>query len=236
MSAVLDIIIAIIIGLSVFFGAKNGFVKTAISIGSIVIAIVVVMAFAPKLQSVFLKCPAADTVRSEVNSRLAKMVSSTDDNYDPDEVKNQSEFTKLLNIIGIDGDEFDAKWQQWKQGKTEDLKDEMVNFISEPLVKAIAMILAFVVLFFGTIIALKLVAFVLDKVCVLPVLKQANTLLGILLGIALAVIKVSIFCYVVNLLLPYFQAKDIALVSKINTSSTILFKWFSKINVFSWIF
>lgn len=235
MSAVLDIAIVAILGLSVFFGAKNGFVKTAISIGSLIIAIIVVMIFAPKLQHVFLKSSAADSVRSEINERLADMVSSSGDTYDPDEVKKQSEFGKLLDTIGIDSDEFDEKWQNWKQNQTDDLRDDMVNFISEPLVKAIAMLLAFIVLFFGTIILLKVVAFLLDKVCVLPVLKQANTLLGILLGCVLALVKVSIFCYIVTLILPYLQARDVPVLSRIDPSSTILFKWFAKIDILSWL-
>ncbi|MDD4124765.1 MAG: CvpA family protein [Eubacteriales bacterium] len=235
MSAVLDIAIAVIIGLSVFFGARNGFVKTAISIGSVIIAIIVVVIFAPKLQGVFLESSAADSVREEINEKLANMVSSSDENYDPDEVKERSEFKKLLEIVGIDSDEFEAKWDSWKQNQTDELRDDMVNYISEPLVKAIAMLLAFIILFFGSIIVLKLVAILLDKICVLPVLKQANTLLGILLGVILALVKVSIFVYIVNLLLPYFQAKDLPLLSRIDPSSTILFRWFEKIDIISWL-
>ena len=67
MSAVLDIIIAVIIGLSVFFGAKNGFVKTAISMGSIIVAVIVVALFASKL--VF-ESTAADRRREGINQRL----------------------------------------------------------------------------------------------------------------------------------------------------------------------
>jgi uncharacterized membrane protein required for colicin V production len=233
MSAVLDIIIAVIIGLSVFFGAKNGFVKTAINMGSVIIAVIVVALFAPKLQGVFLESSAADSVRAEINQRLADMVSSSDDNYNPDEVKKSSDFEKLLEIVGIDVEEFEKKWDTWKDNKTDELRDEMVNFISEPLIKAIAMLLSFIILFFGTIIALKLVAILLDKIMVLPVLKQANTLMGLLLGIAMAFIKVSVFVYVVNLLLPYFQAKDLSLLSKIDPANTILFKWFEKIDIIS---
>ena len=235
MSAVLDIAIAVIIGLSVFFAAKNGFVKTAISIGSIIIAIIVVMIFAPKLQGVFLKSSTADSVRAEINERIADMVSSSDENYDPDEVKDKTEFKKLLEIVGIDSDEFEKKWDTWKQNQTDELRDDMVNYVSEPLVKAIAMLLAFMILFFGSLIVLKAVSMLLDKVCVLPVLKQANTLLGIILGCVLALVKVSIFVYVVNLLLPYFQAKDVALLSRIDPSSTILFKWFEKVDIISWL-
>ncbi len=235
MSAVLDIAIAVIIALSVFFGAKNGFVKTAISAGSAIIAIIVVMIFAPKLQGVFLDSSAADRVRAEVNERISKIMPDGDE-YDPEAVKEESEFQKLLEIVGIDSEEFEEKWETWKGNQTETLRNDIVNYVSEPLVRAIAMLLAFIILFFGSIIALKAAAILLDKICVLPVLKQANTLLGILLGCVLALVKVGIFVYLVNLFLPYLQARDVALLSKIDTSHTILFKWFEKIDIISRLF
>ncbi|NLN55730.1 MAG: CvpA family protein [Clostridiales bacterium] len=235
MSAVLDIIIAVIIGLSVFFGAKNGFVKTAISMGSIIVAVIVVALFASKLQGVFLESTAADRVREEINQRLADMVSASDENYNPDEVKESSDFEKFLDIVGIDSREFEEKYNTWKENQTDKLRDEMVNFVSEPLVKTIALLLSFIILFFGTIIVLKFAAIILDRIVSIPGLKQANTLLGIILGAVLALIKVSIFVFMIKLILPYLQAKDLPLLSRINPDSTILFKWFEKIDIISWL-
>lgn len=235
MSAVLDIAIAVIIGLSVFFGAKNGFVKTAISAGSIIIAVVVVIVFAPKLQGVFLQSSAADSVRNEIGERIAKILPAAEGEYDPEEVKEQSEFKSLLSIVGIDTDEFEAKFQTWKTNQTDELREDLVRYVSEPLVKAIATLLSFIILFFGSLLALKVVSILLDKVCVLPVLKQANSFLGILLGIVLALVKVSVFVFLVNLLLPYFQAKDTPLLSKMDPAATVLFKWFEKIDIISWL-
>ena len=235
MSAVLDIIIAVIIGLSVFFGAKNGFVKTAISMGSIIVAVIVVALFASKLQGVFLESTAADRVREEINQRLADMVSASDKNYNPDEVKESSDFEKFLDIVGIDSREFEEKYNTWKENQTDKLRDEMVNFVSEPLVKTIALLLSFIILFFGTIIVLKFAAIILDRIVSIPGLKQANTLLGIILGAVLALVKGSIFVFMIKLILPYLQAKDLPLLSRINPDSTILFKWFEKIDIISWL-
>ena len=59
--------------------------------------------------------------------------------------------------------------------------------------------------------------------------------LGIILGAVLALVKVSIFVFMIKLILPYLQAKDLPLLSRINPDSTILFKWFEKIDIISWL-
>lgn len=236
MSAILDIIIILIVGLSIFFAAKNGFIKTLISFSSIIVAIIVVALFTSKLEAKLLDSSAAKAVRNSVNERLAAIVSSKADDYDPNEVKEESKFDELLEIVGIDSKEFNETWESWKSLKTDDLRDKLVNYVAEPLMKGIAILISFIILFFGTIIALKLVSFILDKIFALPVLKTANSLLGCLLGVVLAWIRTSAFVYIVNLLLPYLQAKNISLISKIDPAKTIVFKWFAEVDIISKLF
>lgn len=238
MSAILDIVVVLIIGLSIFFAMKNGFIKTLVSFSCVIVAIIVVALFTSDLKAKLLDSSAARSVRNAVNEKLASIVSAkADDEYDPEEVVSEkSKFDELLDIVGIDSDEFEKTWNEWKTSKSDDLRDKLVNFIADPLMNGIATLISFIILFFGTIIVLKLAAFILDKIFALPVLKTANKLFGCLLGIALAWMRVSAFIYIVEKLLPYLQTKGIVLVSNIDPSKTIIFKWLENISLISLLF
>lgn len=236
MSAILDIILVLIIGLSIFFAARNGFIKTLLNFSSVIVAIIVVALFSSGFEAKLLESSAAKSVRNAIDTRLAEIVSSKTDDYDPNEVKEQNKFSELLEIVGIDGEEFTRDWESWTDLRTDELRDKLVNYVADPLMKGIAALISFVVLFFGTIIALKIITFVLDKIFALPVLHAANTLLGGVLGVFLAWLRASTFVYIVNLLLPYLQAKDITLLAKIDPAKTVVFQWFENIDIISKLF
>lgn len=227
MSAILDVSVLAIMALTVFICARRGFFKSLIKVGSLVIAIIFVVIFFSQLKSALLESKTCQNVRESMNARLAEMVDSEEDEYDPGEVKESPKFVELLKVLGVKTDSFERTWAQWRQERTEDLRDKLVDFVSKPLMDAIASVLAFIILFFGTMIAVRLLGFILDKIFVLPVLKQANTLLGVLLGVLLALVYVCAFVYIVNRTLPYLQARGSGFFMSIRPEKTLIFKWFS---------
>jgi uncharacterized membrane protein required for colicin V production len=235
MSAILDVLVIAIVLITVFVCGKRGFFKSLIKVGSVILAIVAVVLFFGKLKTYMLESKTCETVREKMNDRLAEIVSSEEDEYDPNEVKESPKFIEILQILGVETSEFEKTWQQWRTERTDELREKLVNFVSDPLIDMIASVLSFIALFFGTLIAVRLLGFVLDKIFVLPVLKQANTALGVLLGLIMAVIYVSAFVYVVNHALPYLQAKGSEFFMRIDPEKTYVFKWFAEHDLIAWL-
>lgn len=227
MSAILDVSVLAIIALTVFICARRGFFKSLIKVGSLIMAVIAVVIFFSQLKAALLESKTCQNVRESMNARLAEMVSSEADSYDPNEVKESPKFVELLHVLGVKTDSFERTWAQWRAERTDELREKLVNFVSEPLMDMIASVLSFIILFFGTMIAVRLLGFILDKIFVLPVLKQANTLLGILLGVLLAIVYVCAFVFIVNHTLPYLQARGSGFFMSIDPEKSFVFKWFS---------
>ena len=70
MSWTLDIIIILIVSLTVYFAAKNGFVKTAISASSFIIAILLTAILTTPVAEAIKASPLSVTVRNATEDRI----------------------------------------------------------------------------------------------------------------------------------------------------------------------
>lgn len=236
MSSILDICIILIIVFSIFFAAKKGFIRTLLGGASFIIAVTVALVFIDPVKSFFVNTSVAQNARETISNTLAGFVSSDSENYDPTLLEDNSSFATMISIFGIDQDELREKWTEWREENTEKLRTDLENYIAEPVVNAVITVLAFLVLFFGATLILKLTVFLLDRFFQLPVLKQANTFLGVLLGVVLAIIRVYLFVAVINLLLPYGNQLGWRFFSQISADETLIFGWFCNHNLFTIIF
>lgn len=230
MSAILDILIVVIIGVTIGFAVKNGFVKTVLSAASFLIALVVAFLFVAPVRDAFLESGMAVKVRTAVDESITSFVTDTS------ESRRNCRIPDKLEFIGIDKDELQTKWNNWRSGNTEALKNELVGYVSEPVLRAVATFTAFILLYLGSVLVLRLAAYLLDKLTDLPILRQANKLLGLAAGVVLALLRVWLFCAVVRLLLPCADTLGLDFVSRIDPSATFLFKFFYENNFFNFFF
>lgn len=236
MSAILDILIIVIIALSIFFAAKRGFIRTLLGGTSFLIAVAVALIFLNPVRDYLGTSSVADKARASLSDTLAGFVSSDSESYDPKLLEDNSAFMNMISAFGIDTDEIQEKWQDWRTENTEKLRVDLEQYVSEPVVHAVATVVAFLVLFVGSLLVLKLALFLLDHFFRLPVLRQANTFLGVLLGVILAAVRVYLFVALVNLLLPYGAQLGWKFFSQLDAGSTILFSWFCEHNLFTMFF
>ena len=123
MSAILDILIVVIIGVTIGFAVKNGFVKTVLSAASFLIALVVAFLFVAPVRDAFLESGMAVKVRTAVDESITSFVTDTSE-----EQEELPEFLTKLEFIGIDKDELQTKWNNWRSGNTEALKNELAAY------------------------------------------------------------------------------------------------------------
>lgn len=232
MTWTLDIIIVLIIGLTIFFAAKNGFIKTAISAVSFIIAIAITAAFASPFAEIIKETSVAQSIESATEEQITDII--LDGSYEIDALLNgdSNEFNAFVAIAGIDRAELDS-WFSETVVDTETAESALAKRIAAPIIDTVAMLVAILVLYIGAQIVLAIIAFILDKVANLPVLHSCNKLLGIVLGVVLAFIRVCLFCFVVKILIENsaFLGNDI--IESLQPEKTLLYKIFSNIDIFS---
>jgi uncharacterized membrane protein required for colicin V production len=235
MNALLDIIIVIIASLTIYFAYRRGFIKTLLSASSFLIAILLTALLLSPVKSALMSSSLADDVRSRVETEINNIISTNSIN-DVEELTGKdskvSEFTNILEKIGLNQEDLNAKFKEWKAESGANLKEKFIDYIADPVVDAIITLAAIVIIFFGSIILLKITAYVLDKVCKLPILKTANKLLGVIMGVVLALVRIYLFVILVKLLIPNGNALGIEMFKDINPDKTLLFKLFYDFNIF----
>lgn len=231
MSIILDLIIIIIAGVTVFLAWKNGFVKTAISAASFLIAIAVTAAFASPLASVLAETSIAESIEESTEEKISDMIGESTSGIKGLVDGESKEFNALISIAGIDNEEL-SEWYS-EQIWSEDGESSLAKHIAEPIIDVMAMLVSVIILYIGTQILLSVGGFFLDKLTKLPVLRAANKSLGIALGAVLALFRVCLFCFAVNLLIEHSAFLGSDFINSLNADNTLLFGLFSKIDIFA---
>lgn len=231
MSFILDLIIIIIAGATVFFAWKNGFVKTAISAVSFLVAIAVTAAFSSPLASALAETSIAESIEQATEDKISDIISESTSGITGLIDGESSEFNTLISIAGFDSEEI-RDWYQ-EQIRPEDSEASLAKHIAKPIIEIIAMLVAIIILYIGTQILLSIVGFFLDKIAKLPILRTANKSLGIVVGVVLALFRVCLFCFAVNLLIEHSAFLGSDFINSLNADNTLLFGFFSKIDIFA---
>jgi len=219
MNVVLDIIILGIIILCAYSGYKNGLVKTVMGLLSFVIAFIMAWIFSP---------PLSDFMYSKwikpnfVSGAAARIESFLTPNIDLNRlaIDEQPEFVSMLESYGVKLPDV----KEWLSGgaSTENVAANLV----EPVAKGISNFIAFVAVLIVSLILLKIITSLINRIVKLPVLNLVNktggAVAGGIYGIVLSYIAVILIYYV----LPYIAANTpVASASEV-MDNTVLFKWF----------
>lgn len=226
MSLILDLIILLIAGLTIFFAAKNGFVKTFLSAASALIALVIVFLFTSPLTGALEKSAFGNAIHDSTESFLDQLVEvqPTDGGYTLANDPN-SELSSLLDSVGIDKDAL-SEWMSEHIGQTQEhFREELIDFIADRATSLLLRALSIAVLFFGSFIALKLLSILLTSVIEkIPFVRGTNRILGLVLGILLALLHVFVFCAVVRVLLDTASMAGWTALSGFDPEKTFLFR------------
>lgn len=232
MSILLDIIIVAIIALTIYFAFKNGFVKTAISALSFLLAIAVTAAFASPLADFLKETAVAETVEAATEQTITDALAKDPIGINGLLEGKSEEFNNLLTLAQIDRSEL-AAWYSSNIANAESGEVMLAKRIAAPMVDIIATLIAIIVLYIGTQVILSIAAFILNKIASLPILRTANKGLGLAVGVVLALFRVCLFCFVMNLLIENALFLGNGFISSLNPESTLLFKFFSNIDIFA---
>ncbi|MBR6742316.1 MAG: CvpA family protein [Clostridia bacterium] len=181
----IDIFFIVVALIIVIVSAKRGFVKNVIRLASFILSIIIAVTFSPTLSEYIAEKWVAPAVTEGVYEdivAISQRNGGTTFDIASLFATEHEEFVEILEKFGVDFDALAQTFENISNG-TEQTVRELADNIVEKVVNGISTVLAFVALFFASLLVLWLVSLILGLVVKLPVLKQLNTLLGIVCGL-----------------------------------------------------
>lgn len=184
MGILIDIILVVTVVLSVWSGVKRGFIRSVMNIITFAAALLCGWYFYPPLAVVyhnkFLLGKFTENIYNSINSIISAGIESIDlSRLFADKPEAFLEITRRYNIdIGILEKYFN---EQLTKGSS-DLTADVAARMAAPVANGLSQILAFLSVFFGVVILLKIVTLILDLIFKLPVLNAFNRISGFILG------------------------------------------------------
>lgn len=190
MNWLLVVVIIILLG-SALRGYQNGFVKTAFSLVSILIIIVLTSVVSPILSSALRN---NETVMGKIDEKLEKVI-ELEESFD-----NESEEASFIENLTLPENMKKVLIQNnnakaYKAMKVDSFKDYLINALAVIVINVISYVVCFIV----AAIVLTILCHVLDLISKLPLLNEVNKTVGLLLGFFSGCIKIWIFFVLITL-------------------------------------
>ncbi len=219
------ILIGVFVGFTVA-GYRKGFVKMLISCFKNLAAFLIAFFTAPKLGEIIAKMSFMDNVRVTVAEKLTTLLGT--DSATAEDVKRiinseQNAFAEFAERMGVDTNAV----SKVAENAVGNVNEAVGEYIAEPCVSVLSCVIAFVIVFVVSVLAIKLVGVVLSLIVKLPVLHASNKILGIVTGALLGLFWVFIITAVIRTASPFFA--DNIMVATLESTGSL----YSRIASFS---
>lgn len=235
MAFLLDLGVLAIIALSIFISIKHGAVRTIVSfVGSVassVIALLGAKSIAPVIYSSFIKEPLMQNISSSISNNISDGTAQT---VSAVQGTLPSFVNTALAAVGYTSDDLGQvvtnSANSGADAVATNAADSIEIIISPIIISLVTLVVSFV-LFAGLMILVRLIARSLNRCCNAPVLRQANGVLGGVLGFLKGAVAAVLICFVLSLVLPMTMTDYQAFKSDI-IDNTLLFNKLYGLNLF----
>lgn len=213
-----DLIVILIISLAAFLGYKKGFVKTSFRIASFIIAIIL---------SMLLYKPVAGYIKE--NTGFSDWIVSTITKEEKTE-NNEEE----IILEDEETQKTDKNLEEVLANLPENVKDyidadEMINNAKEQIAIKIAdtiiNIMSMICVYLISKLLLMIACFILDGIMQIPILKQINEIVGLLLGIVLGIIQVYTILAIITFSSSIIEMPELIAYIKGSFITSIMFEY-----------
>ena len=233
---IVDCLIIAILIIGAVIGAKKGFIKAALKMGAGIISVIVAYIFTSRLADFFSKKYILTPIREKISTAVNHYL--TDANGEaltPDSLVNgiPEALRNILSLVGYNVEE--VANNAFEAGSN--VLENFINSSSELVSNILSTIFAFVILFFGTFIVLRILAFLLDSVFKkIPGIAQINSALGFLFGFLCTIINIWIFSGLAISLIEAIRVSNPAFLNGFAAENTVILKLFTSLNPISLFF
>ena len=205
MFIIVDIVLVLIFVLCLIIGWKRGFFDQIIGLFSGIIAFFAAYFITP-LVAPFVS---EKLFFTKISTKAAELIHNIGDGISGAELfgsgKANETFRAILQQFGADYDAIKDKFASAVTSGADKASDAIATHIAEPVSYALAYALCFLLIFILTLVVLWILKHVLKIVDKLPVIKQANEILGLVVGGVIGIIIVWVLSVMLKLGLPYLS-------------------------------
>lgn len=197
----------VLLAIVIFFtvtGFRKGFVKTVISGVKNVVAFIVAFTFSSELGAWLKEQFFMEKAKEAIQKKVAEFIGSESaTNADVSKLldSEHSDFLSFVEKMGVDTETIINMTSSQDGAMT----DAVSEYIADPCVTAISSVLAFILLFIGTLLVLLIVGAILNLIVKLPLLKGTNKLLGGVVGVVMGVFWAFVVTALIRIVVPYFS-------------------------------
>ncbi|MCI8331729.1 MAG: CvpA family protein [Clostridiales bacterium] len=224
----IDVLLCLVILWCCISGYRKGFVHSFLGLAGFVIALVVASLFSSALSGwlndQFIEKNVQSVIYDGINTAF-------------EDSESQQAGEKLFSAVdrfvfgGQDTQAYVAQIEGEGQSAISRVSGELAGAISHPLCDS----LAFLLLFLATLIVLKIVTALIDQICRLPLLKQANQVVGLLFGVVVGVLYAMLLSRIFISILPWLSRTAGDIFSMDLAQKAPVLKFFGAFNLFKGI-
>ena len=229
-SLVLDIVTVAVVLLFVVIGFCSGFIKTAVRlIGAVMAAVIAALLSGPLAQwiySTFVHERAMQMITEKVNQGVADTAATLAEQIEAVTAVLPETLRNMLAVYGAT-----VNPAQGAPKASDALVPTVMTEVITPVCLAVLQVIVFLVLFLILYILARLLGAVIDKVfSSLPLVKQTNQLLGLVVGFGEGVLVLFVLCFGLQLYMSLAGAGSALTLGDIQ--QTRLLSWVMHINPF----
>ena len=227
---IVDLLIIDILIVGSVVGAKKGFIKAALKMGAGIISIIISYIFTSRLAEFFNK----KYIFSPVEEKISVAISRYITDINGEEISAESLVNaipeSLRNILSLVGYNVNDVANNALLAGNNTL-EKFISSSSELVANILSTIFAFVILFLGTFIVLRILAVVLDAVIKkIPGISQINSALGFLFGFLCTVVNIWTFSGLAISLIEAIRVSNPDFLNGFSAENTVILNLFTSIN------
>ncbi|MFA6947490.1 MAG: CvpA family protein [Eubacteriales bacterium] len=232
MSIFIDVFLAAVILLAIISGVTKGFVRSVMNILTFAAAFVCGWLFTAPLSEYYLNTVFMNRISGGVENAINSILSSSI-SLDSLFSDKPEAFTSITDRYLTDFGSLSQYYGEAVSEGSKNLSSGVARYIAAPVAQMISNVLAFLTIFAGVVIVLKLTAFILDLIFRLPGLNALNRIGGFIFGGACGIMYAWIFAIVITAAAPALAALFPDTFSASVTENSLLLGIFSKYNLWS---
>ena len=233
MSLLLDILVIFFAVFFVISGIKRGFFRSIMGIVVVVVALIGATKLTPPMANYLHDKYIGKLVSEQVEGALENLIADID-TIDINKLFEEKPpaFTEILDTFGISFNDLQTYFDQDLAGD-DNAEHAVTQYIAEPLSGTLSRGIAFFALFCGIALILSIVVHILNLVVKLPILHQANTILGAILGGVLGFLFAWGISMVLCTLLPKLAIIYENIIPASVIENTVIVKLLGRLNLLS---
>ncbi len=207
MGILIDIILIATVFLSIWSGVKRGFIRSLMNIITFFAALLCGWYFYPSLAAIYSSKYLLDKFTTDIYNSINSIISSGIESINLSRLfaDKPDAFLDITRRYSVDINLLEEYFNTQVMKGSQDITADISTRIATPLATGVSEVLAFLTIFLGVILLLKIVTFILDLIFKLPVLNAFNRVAGFVLGSVCGLAYAWILSIVIAASLPFLS-------------------------------